>query len=65
MSFSGDPIHVDLLRISMKNKIEIRVPVRVHGEAPGVKLHGALMDHCHTRTAGALSAGRHPAGNCG
>lgn len=42
---SGDPIHVDLLRISMKNKIEIRVPVRVHGEAPGVKLHGALMDH--------------------
>ncbi|NLO91512.1 MAG: 50S ribosomal protein L25 [Elusimicrobia bacterium] len=42
---SGDPIHVDLQRISMKEKIEIRVPVRVHGEAPGVKLHGALLDH--------------------
>lgn len=42
---SGEPIHADLQRISMKEKIEIRVPVRVSGEAPGVKLHGALLDH--------------------
>src|SRR5271170_1842338 len=34
------PIHADFQRISLKEKIEVKVPLHVVGEAPGVKLHG-------------------------
>jgi large subunit ribosomal protein L25 len=37
-------IHVDFRRISMTEKLEISVPLRVAGEAPGVKLHGGILE---------------------
>src|SRR5690348_1993249 len=44
-----DPItrslrHVDFHRISLKKKIETRVPVHVKGEAPGVKVGGGVLE---------------------
>jgi large subunit ribosomal protein L25 len=45
-----DPItrlirHVDFQRISLKQKIETKVPLHVQGEAPGVKLGGGVLEH--------------------
>jgi large subunit ribosomal protein L25 len=37
--------HVDFLRISLKKKIETKVPVHVKGEAPGVKMGGGVLEH--------------------
>jgi large subunit ribosomal protein L25 len=37
--------HVDFHRISLKEKIETRVPVHVKGEAPGVKVGGGVLEH--------------------
>lgn len=39
------PIHADFQRISLKEKIEVKVPIHVQGEAPGVKLHGGILEH--------------------
>jgi len=39
------PLHVDFQIISMASKIEVSVPVRLKGEAPGVKLHGGILEH--------------------
>lgn len=39
------PIHADFQRISLKEKIEVKVPLHVVGEAPGVKLHGGILEH--------------------
>ena len=38
-------LHLDFQRISLKEKIEVRIPLRVVGEAPGVKLHGGILEH--------------------
>ncbi|MFA5161936.1 MAG: 50S ribosomal protein L25 [Elusimicrobiales bacterium] len=40
-----DPVHVDFLRISMKKKLEITVPIRLHGDSKVMKETGALMEH--------------------
>jgi large subunit ribosomal protein L25 len=37
--------HVDFHRISLKEKIETKVPLHVKGEAPGVKLGGGVLEH--------------------
>lgn len=37
--------HVDFHRISLKKKIEARVPIHVKGEAPGVKVGGGVLEH--------------------
>src|ERR1017187_7107691 len=37
--------HVDYHRISLKKKIETKVPVHVKGEAPGVKMGGGVLEH--------------------
>jgi len=37
--------HVDFQRISLKKKIETRVPIHVKGEAPGVKVGGGVLEH--------------------
>lgn len=37
--------HVDFHRVSLKSKIETRVPIHVKGEAPGVKLSGGVLEH--------------------
>lgn len=36
--------HVDFHRVSLKKKVETDVPVHVHGEAPGVKLGGGVLE---------------------
>ena len=42
---SRKPIHIDFQAISMKEKIEISVPLRIKGIAPGVKLSGGVMEY--------------------
>jgi len=42
---SGKIIHVDFYRISMKNKIEVKVPLKFVGEAYGVKTQGGIIEH--------------------
>jgi len=37
--------HLDFQRISLKKKIETRVPLHVKGEAPGVKVGGGVLEH--------------------
>lgn len=39
------PIHADFQRISMTTKIEVKVPLHVAGEAPGVKTGGGILEH--------------------
>ncbi|MGB2579897.1 large subunit ribosomal protein L25 [Elusimicrobium simillimum] len=38
------PNHVDFLRISMTEKIEVVVPVKLIGESPDVKMYGAMVN---------------------
>lgn len=38
-------VHVDFKRILMTEKIEVSVPIHLAGEAPGVKLHGGILEH--------------------
>ncbi|MDE2292892.1 MAG: 50S ribosomal protein L25 [Elusimicrobia bacterium] len=42
---TGEPMHADFKRISLKEKIDVQVPIRAVGEAPGVKLQGGLLEH--------------------
>ena len=42
---SGKPIHADFIRVDMKKLVEVEVPLHVHGEAPGVKLQGGILEH--------------------
>lgn len=42
---TGKPIHADFVRVDMKQKVEVEVPLHVHGEAPGVKLQGGILEH--------------------
>lgn len=37
-------LHADFQRISLKVAIEVKVPVKATGEAPGVKLHGGILE---------------------
>ncbi len=39
------PVHADFQRISLTQKIEAKVPLRIVGEAPGVKNSGGTMQH--------------------
>ncbi len=38
-------IHVDFIRVSMKETIDVEVPVVLEGESPDIKTHGAIVDH--------------------
>jgi large subunit ribosomal protein L25 len=38
-------IHCDLARVSMTDRVAVRVPVRLIGEAPGLKTAGAILMH--------------------
>jgi large subunit ribosomal protein L25 len=40
----GKLLHIDLKRIAMDQKIRVRVPVHLTGEAAGVKQQGGIMD---------------------
>ncbi len=40
-------LHVDLTRVSAHEKVEVRVPVELRGEAPGVRQGGAIEQPVH------------------
>lgn len=40
-----EPLHADFQRISLKEKLEVKVPLETVGEAPGAKLHGGVLEH--------------------
>lgn len=42
---TGAPLHADFKRIDLKVKVIVHVPIFTFGEAPGVKLHGGLLEH--------------------
>jgi large subunit ribosomal protein L25 len=39
------PMHIDFLAVSLKEKIEVVVHIKITGEAPGVKLSGGILEH--------------------
>ena len=42
---TGKVLHVDFLRVSMNEPITVRVPVKLSGEAPAVKVEGGVLLH--------------------
>jgi large subunit ribosomal protein L25 len=42
---SGIIIHVDLLKVSMQEEIEVKVQIKLAGDAAGVKLGGIMEQH--------------------
>ncbi len=42
---NNSPLHVDFQRISLSEKIDVKVPIHVVGEAPGVKFDGGVLEH--------------------
>ena len=40
-------VHVDFTRISEHEIVEVRVPVELRGEAPGVREGGVVVQHVH------------------
>lgn len=42
---SGKLLHLDFYRISLKEKIEVEVPVEIFGESPGIRDGGILEYH--------------------
>jgi large subunit ribosomal protein L25 len=42
---SGKALHIDFLRVSVRDRITARVPLRFEGSAPGVKLKGGTLLH--------------------
>ncbi|HEU5198541.1 MAG TPA: 50S ribosomal protein L25, partial [Ktedonobacterales bacterium] len=42
---TGKVLHVDFLRVSMNEPITVRVPIRLIGEAPAVKVEGGVLLH--------------------
>lgn len=39
------PLHVDFQIVSMEKKIEVNIPIKITGEAPGVKAQGGILEH--------------------
>jgi large subunit ribosomal protein L25 len=46
-TFGTDIVHVDFTRISEHEIVEVRVPVELRGEAPGVREGGVVVQHVH------------------
>jgi large subunit ribosomal protein L25 len=42
---SHKPIHVDFQAVSLKEKIQVKVPLHIIGTSPGVKLSGGVLEH--------------------
>jgi len=41
----GKLLHIDMKRIAMDEKIRVKVPIHLTGEAVGVKQQGGILDH--------------------
>lgn len=46
-TWGKEVLHIDLMRISAHEKVEVRVPVELRGESPGVKAGGVIEHHVH------------------
>lgn len=42
---SGRALHIDFLRVSVRDRITAKVPLRFEGSAPGVKVEGGTLLH--------------------
>ncbi len=42
---SGKVLHIDFLRVSVRDRITAKVPLRLEGTAPGVKVEGGTLLH--------------------
>ena len=42
---SGKILHIDFFRVSLTERITVKVPLRLVGEAPGVKVEGGVLLH--------------------
>lgn len=40
----GTLLHVDMVRVTRATRLKLRVPIRITGEAKGVKLEGGILD---------------------
>lgn len=40
----GDLLHVDMVRVGRDHKLRVEIPIRVTGEAKGVKLQGGIFE---------------------
>lgn len=46
-TWGTDIVHVDFTRISEHEIVEVRVPIELRGEAPGVREGGVVVQHIH------------------
>jgi large subunit ribosomal protein L25 len=44
-AMTGSVVHVDLQEVAMDKKLHVEVPVKLIGEAEGVKNQGGMLDH--------------------
>ncbi|MCX7413263.1 MAG: 50S ribosomal protein L25 [Planctomycetia bacterium] len=42
-TFGVEPIHIDFLRVSASDRVKVKVPIDMKGEAPGHRAGGVLM----------------------
>lgn len=42
-----DVLHLDLIRVNLKESVDVTVPVHLHGEAVGVREGGMLLENMH------------------
>ena len=42
---SGKILHIDFFRVSLTERIIVKIPIRVTGEAPAVKIEGGVLLH--------------------
>lgn len=42
---TDQPIHADFQRVSLKDKMDVVVPIKLVGESPDVKAYGAIVEH--------------------
>src|SRR3989338_5536854 len=41
----GAPLHIDFLRVTIHQKVEVAIPIRLKGESKGVKTQGGILEH--------------------
>lgn len=42
-----DVMHLDLIRVNLKENVEVSVPIHMHGEAAGARAGGVLLESMH------------------
>jgi large subunit ribosomal protein L25 len=42
---TGKILHIDFTRVSLRERIEAKIPLNIIGEAPGVKIQGGVLLH--------------------